>query len=59
MENIVIYKNDNELYDKLNFLKNNESEIYKIAENGYNTVINNHTYNHRAKRLIEIIEENL
>lgn len=59
MENIVIYNNDRELYEKLDYLKTNESEIYRIAENGYNNVLNNHTYNHRAKRLVEIIKENL
>jgi hypothetical protein len=59
MENIVIYNNDRELYEKLDYLKTNESEIYRIAENGYNNVLNNHTYNHRSKRLVEIIKENL
>jgi glycosyltransferase involved in cell wall biosynthesis len=59
MEDIVIYNNDNELYDKLNYLRNNESEIYRIAENGYNNVIKNHTYNNRADRLIQIINENI
>lgn len=59
MKDIVIYKNDNELYEKLEFLKNNESEIFRIAENGYNNVLKNHTYKNRANRLIEIIKENL
>lgn len=59
MEDIVIYKNDDELYEKLEFLKNNESEIFRIAENGYNNVLNNHTYKNRANQLIEIIKENL
>jgi hypothetical protein len=59
MKDIVIYKNDNELYEKLEFLKNNESEIFRVAENGYNNVLKNHTYKNRANRLIEIIKENL
>ena len=50
---------DDELYEKLEFLKNNESEIFRIAENGYNNVLNNHTYKNRANQLIEIIKENL
>ena len=57
--NDVPYKNDNELYEKLEFLKNNESEIFRIAENGYNNVLKNHSYKNRANRLIEIIKENL
>jgi hypothetical protein len=59
MEDIVIYNNDKELVDKLNFLKNNELEIGRISKNGYNNVLKNHTYDVRSEQLINVIKDNI
>lgn len=55
MDNIVIYKNENDLFEKLDYLKNNENIIKDISNNGYLEVSNNHTYDNRADILLDII----
>lgn len=56
---LVTYNSENDLMEKINYYLNNENERNVIAQNGYNHVINNHTYEHRMKFLIKIIEENI
>jgi hypothetical protein len=55
---VVIYNNLNEIDEKVKYYLENDSERNKIAEAGYLRVKNEHTYYHRAKKLIEIINEN-
>ena len=55
MENIVIYSNEQELFEKLNYLKDNDKIIETISKNGYETVIENHTYDNRADVLLDVI----
>lgn len=55
MKNIVMYKNENELFDKLDYLSSNETELLKISNNGYIEVSNKHTYDNRVDILLEII----
>jgi hypothetical protein len=59
MVDVVMYKNREELIEKVEFLKSNEEFIYKIAESGYNKVIKHHTYDNRATEFIEIIKKHI
>lgn len=54
-KHLVVYKNLNDLRDKLKYYLNNESERLKIENSGYNHVVNNHSYDNRAKQLLSII----
>jgi len=44
-----------ELRDIVPFLLNNDFDRFRVAENGYQKVIQTHTYDNRAKDLLEII----
>lgn len=55
MENIVIYRDDNELYEKIEFLSTNKDLIKTISNSGYELVKNNHTYDNRVDVLLKII----
>lgn len=57
MENIVIYKSENELFEKLNFLSSNDSLISQISNSGFELVKNNHTYDNRVDVLLKIIKD--
>lgn len=56
MKDIVIYTNENDLFDKINYLINNKNIISKISQEGYNNVINNHTYDNRVDILLDVIK---
>ena len=56
---IVVYKDLSDLDDKIKYYLSNDSERIQISEAGYQRAKNNHTYNHRAKTLVDIINENL
>ena len=49
-------RNDASLFSVLAEYEDDDVSIDKIATNGYNHVCNNHTYYHRAKSLIGILE---
>ena len=55
---IVVYDSLEDLNNKVRYYLENENERNQIAEAGYLRVKNEHTYYHRSKRLIEIINEN-
>jgi len=57
MEDMVMFSNYDEAIDKIKILLDNPELINKIAESGYNKVINNHTFDVRAKEFINIIEK--
>ncbi len=57
MENIVIYKNREELYEKLKVLSENDSLIKKISSSGYDLVNKKHTYDNRVDVLLRIIND--
>ena len=57
MENIVIYNNETELFEKLNILLSDNDLIKKISNSGYKLVKNNHTYDNRADVLLKIISD--
>ena len=57
MENIVIYNNEIELFEKLNILYSDNDLIKKISNSGYELVKNNHTYDNRVDVLLKIISD--
>jgi spore maturation protein CgeB len=57
MENIVVYNNENELFEKLELLSYNNDLITKISNSGYQLVKNKHTYDNRVDVLLNIINE--
>ena len=57
-EEIVIYESIDDLDNKVRYYLDNESERNKIAEAGYQRVKRDHTYYERAKKLIDIINQN-
>ena len=56
-KNIVVYEDENDLINKINFYLNNVEEREKMIQKGYDHVKNNHTYYNRAKQLIKIVKE--
>ena len=57
MENIVIYNNETELFEKLNTLSLDNDLIKKISNSVYELVKNNHTYDNRTDVLLKIIND--
>ena len=57
MENIVIYNNEIELFEKLTVLSSDNDLIKKISDSGYELVKNNHTYDNRVDVLLKIISD--
>ncbi|WP_099190550.1 glycosyltransferase family protein [Tepidibacter mesophilus] len=55
-ENIIIYKNKEDLTQKIQYYLENEEERVKQAEKVREIVVNNHTFNHRAKEFKDIID---
>jgi len=55
-EHLITYKDKNDMLDKIKYYLKEEKERDVISESGYNHVKNNHTYTHRAKEIIKIIE---
>ena len=56
---IIVYTDKNDLDDKVNFYLNNESERIKIETAGWERAKKDHTFDNRAQKLIEIINNNL
>lgn len=56
-EDVVVYKSSKELLELAEYYLNNEEERNKIAEKGYKKVLSNHTINHRAKVIYEVIKK--
>lgn len=52
---LASYSCEEELYEKIKYYLNNEEERIKIAQNGYNTIINNHTFIHRVQFILNFI----
>jgi hypothetical protein len=56
---LITYNNLSEVDDLVKYYLENEDERNKIAEAGYLRVKSEHTYYHRAKKLVEIIHESI
>jgi len=56
-EDIVLYYSYEDLLDKVDFYLKNETERKRIALNGYQKVITNHTYLQRVETILDIVSE--
>lgn len=57
MTDILLYRNENEMLEKIKYVIDNEDIMNNISENGYKKVLQNHTYDVRAKQLVDILKE--
>ncbi len=53
---IVLYKNNKDLLNKIKYYLINDKERIRIAMNGYEKLIKEHTYQHRVKKLMNIFQ---
>ncbi len=56
-EHLVVYDSEKDLFEKIDYYLKNDEEREKIAENGRDLVLKNHTYEHRLKFILEKIFE--
>lgn len=55
-DSLAIYSNKDDLDSKIDFYLNNQKRRDEIAETGYKKVINEHTFEKRAKTIMEVLE---
>lgn len=53
----VIYRNDQDLINKINFYFARPDKLHKVATSGYQTVTSAHTYIHRVRELQRILNQ--
>ncbi len=53
----VIYKNEEELIEKMKYYLEHEEEREEIAKRGQQKVLQNHTYYHRCDKIVRTVEE--
>jgi len=58
-KHLITYDSSDDLIQKINYYLNNKIERDEIAKNGYEHVINNHTYLKRMGQFIEIIKKEI
>ena len=54
-KDLVVYKNNKEMLELIEYYIENESERQKIAESGHQLVVNKHTYYHRVQSMLHYI----
>ena len=58
-KHLVLYKNLNDLQDKINYYLKNDKERESIALNGMNFVRQNHSNEVRVKQMLDVIKNNV
>jgi hypothetical protein len=56
-EDIIYYGSDEECVELLNYFLENEEERERIANNGYNKIIEHHTAKKRTEKVLELAEK--
>jgi spore maturation protein CgeB len=56
-DELVQYSDLNDLFDKIQYFLSHEEERERIASNGYQTAIENHTYTHRAREICDVMSK--
>ncbi|MFN3551283.1 MAG: glycosyltransferase [Endomicrobiia bacterium] len=54
-KHLVLYDDENDLLEKIDYYLRNESDREEIAYNGYKEVLSKHTYEHRVKEMFNKI----
>lgn len=52
----VIYRNDQDLINKINFYISNPEKLMKVATHGYQMIVSGHTYIHRVQEFHRILK---
>jgi len=55
-DEIVLYKNNNNLLKKVKYYLKNDQERIRISNNGYKRVVREHRYEHRVEKLMKIVQ---
>ena len=55
-DEIVLYKHNYNLLKKVKYYLNNDQERIRISNNGYKRVMREHRYEHRAEKLMKIVQ---
>jgi spore maturation protein CgeB len=58
-EEVVVFKNEKDLVDKVRYLQENESVAKRIGEAGQKRVIAQHLWSNRVLELLDIIDKNI
>ena len=58
-EEIIVFNNNDELFDQINYYLKNEEIRLKIAKNGYKKTFDVHNYHNRVKKLDKFIKYKL
>jgi spore maturation protein CgeB len=56
-ENIIFYRDPQEMVEKAKYYLEHEDLLEKVGKAGMEHTLNNHTYYHRAKKIIETVKE--
>ena len=54
---IVTYNDENDLKEKINYYLTHDDERIKIAKKGQKIVLENHTFDHRIKKILSVLKE--
>lgn len=57
-KDFFIYENSTALLSKIKTLLDNDDEIFRVSENGYQKVIKSHTQKNRVDYILDVIHEN-
>ena len=55
-DEIVLFKDNKDLLDKVSYYLHNDKERLRIAHNGYKRLLKEHTYEHRMKKFLNIVQ---
>lgn len=58
-KHLVLYDNEKDLLEKINYYLTHETEREEIAYNGYKEVLSNHTYEHRVEEILNLVKNEI
>ena len=56
-QEILIFKNNDDLLNKIDYYLNNEQERNEISNNGYKRLVRDHKYEYRVKNLLKFVHD--
>ncbi len=55
-DEIILFKDNQDLLDKVSYYLHDDKERLRIAHNGYKRLLKEHTYEHRMKKVLQIVQ---
>ena len=55
-DEIILFKDNQDLLDKVSYYLHDDKERLRIAHNGYKRLLKEHTYDHRMKKFLQIVQ---